>query len=182
MKGFSPQWCSWIKKIMSGGSFGVQVNDEVGNYFQTKRGLRQGDPLSPVLFNIVDDMLAILVSRAKENNQIEGVVPHLIDGGLSILQYADDTVLFLEDDAEQAMNMKIVLCTFEKLSGLKISFHKSELFCLGEAKSKIGTYKHIFGCKEGSFPFKYLGIPMKHNKLSNSDWGQIEERFQKKTE
>jgi len=179
MKGFSPQWCSWIKKIMSGGSFGVQVNDEVGNYFQTKRGLRQGDPLSPVLFNIVDDMLAVLVSRAKENNQIEGVVPHLIDGGLSILQYADDTVLFLEDDAEQAMNMKIVLCTFEKLSGLKINFHKSELFSLGEAKSKIGTYKQIFGCKEGSFPFKYLGIPMNHNKLSNSDWGQIEERFKR---
>ena len=94
MKGFSPQWCSWIKKIMSGGSFGVQVNDEVGNYFQTKRGLRQGDPLSPVLFNIVDDMLAVLVSRAKENNQIEGVVPHLIDGGLSILQYADDSSVF----------------------------------------------------------------------------------------
>ena len=90
------------------------------------------------------------------------------------------TVLFLEDDAEQAMNMKIVLCTFEKLSGRKINFHKSELFSLGEAKSKIGTYKQIFGCKEGSFPFKYLGIPMNHNKLSNSDWGQIEERFKKK--
>jgi len=75
--------------------------------------------------------------------------------------------------------MKIVLCTFEKLSGQKINFHKSELFSLGEAKSKIGTYKQIFGCKEGSFPFKYLGIPMNHNKLSNSDWGQIEERLKK---
>ena len=125
-------------------------------------------------------MLAILVSRARESNQVKGVVPYLVDSGLSILQYADDTVLFLEDDLEQAKNMKVVLCAFEKLSGLKINLHKSELFCLGDAKAKTETYIQIFGCKEGSFPFKYLGIPMSHHKLANKDWGQIEERFQKR--
>ena len=59
---------------------GVQVNDNVGNFFQTKKGLRQGDPLSPIVFNLVADMLALLVSRAREDNQIKGVVPHLVDG------------------------------------------------------------------------------------------------------
>ena len=68
----------------------------MGHYFQTKKGLRQGDPLSPMLFNIVVDMLAILIERAKNDGQIAGVVPHLVDGGLSILQYADDTILFME--------------------------------------------------------------------------------------
>lgn len=76
---------------MSGGSVGVQVNDQIGHLFQTKRGLRQGDPMSPILFNIVVDMLAVLVSSARENNQIGGVVPHLVDRGLSIMQYADDS-------------------------------------------------------------------------------------------
>ena len=80
-------------------------------------------------------MLANLVSRARENDQINGVIPHLVDGGLSIMQYADDTtILFLEDDLEQAHNLKLVLCAFEKLSGLKINFHKSELICFGNAK------------------------------------------------
>ena len=46
-----------------------------------------------MLFNIVADMLAILIERAKQDGQITGVVPHLVDGGLSILQYADDTIL-----------------------------------------------------------------------------------------
>jgi hypothetical protein len=50
-----------------------------------KKVLRQGDPLSPMLFNIVADMLAILIKRAKSDGQIEGVIPHLIDGGLLIL-------------------------------------------------------------------------------------------------
>ena len=45
-----------------------------------KKGLRQGDPLSPILFNIVADMLAILIERAKSEGQIEGVIPHLVDG------------------------------------------------------------------------------------------------------
>ena len=74
----------------------------MGSYFQTKKGLRQGDPLSPILFNIVVDMLAIILSRAKEEGQIKGVVTHLVENGLSILQYVDDTVLFFDHDIEQA--------------------------------------------------------------------------------
>jgi hypothetical protein len=42
--------------------------------------------MSPILFNIVVDMLAILIARAEEAGQIEGVIPHLVHDGLSILQ------------------------------------------------------------------------------------------------
>ena len=47
MKGFSCKWCQWIDQIVSGGSVCVKINDELGHFFQTKKGLRQGDPLSP---------------------------------------------------------------------------------------------------------------------------------------
>jgi hypothetical protein len=46
-----------------------------------------------------------------------------------------------------------VLCTFEKLSDLKIFFHKSELFGFGETKEKIAQYVDLFGCKEGEILF-----------------------------
>jgi hypothetical protein len=72
------------------------------------------DPLSPILFNMVVDILAIIIARTKEDGQIKGVVPHLVDGGLSILQYVDDTVLFLDHDIEQAKNMKLLLSAFEQ--------------------------------------------------------------------
>lgn len=94
MKGFSPKWISWIESIISGGSVAIKVNDDVGRFFQTKKGLRQGDPLSPIVFNLIADMLSIMIQRAQLAGQIDGIVPHLIDGGLSILQYADDTILF----------------------------------------------------------------------------------------
>jgi hypothetical protein len=73
LKGFSPKWISWIKTFISGGSVAVDVNDDVGHYFQTKKGLRQGDPLSPILFNIMVDLLKVLISRAKLDEQFEGV-------------------------------------------------------------------------------------------------------------
>jgi hypothetical protein len=112
----------------------IKVNDDIGHYFQTKKGLRQGDPLALILFNLVADMLAIFIERAKNNGDFSGVIPHLVDGGLSILQYANDTILFMEHDFVQAKNLKLVLSAFEQLSGLKINFHKSELYCYGAAK------------------------------------------------
>ena len=84
---------------------------------------------------------------------------------------------FLEDDLEEATNLKLVLVAFEKLLGLKINFHKSELFCFGVAKDRGKEYVELFGCVEGSFPFRYLGIPLQYRKLSNKHWSSIEERF-----
>ena len=62
------------------------------------KGLRQGDPLSPILFNSFVDMLAVLIARAKDDGQVGSLIPHPVEGGISILQYADDTILFLEHD------------------------------------------------------------------------------------
>jgi hypothetical protein len=108
--------------------------------FLDKERLRQGDPLSPMLFNIVADMLAIMIEREKVDGQVEAVIPHLIDGGLSILQYADDTILFMEHDLEKAKNLKLIISAFEHFLGLKINFHKSQLYCFGKAKDQAQEY------------------------------------------
>ena len=99
------------------------------------------------------DVLAIFIARAKEDGQFRRLVPHLVDDGLLILQYADGTILFMEHDMEQAKNTKLLLCAFEQLSGLKINFHKSELFCYGTAKNFQVEYSTIFGCDVGVLPF-----------------------------
>ena len=65
--------------------------------------------------------------------------------------------------------MKTILGAFEQLSGLKINFHKSEIFCFGEAKNCENQYMELFGCNPGSFPIRYLGIRINYRKLFNSD-------------
>lgn len=106
MKGFDDAWRKQVDTFIQEGSVEIKVNDDIGHYFQTHKGLRQGDPMSPILFNIVADMLAVLIGRAKENGQVGGLVPHLVDVGVSILQYADDTIIFMEHDLAKARNMK----------------------------------------------------------------------------
>lgn len=53
-------------------------------------------------------MLAILIERAKNNVDLVEIVPHLVDEGLSILQYADDTILFMEHDLDKADRKSVV--------------------------------------------------------------------------
>jgi hypothetical protein len=84
-------------KMVMGGSVEIKVNDDIG----------------PYLFNIVADMIALLINRVKVARQLRGVIPHLVDDGLSVLQYANDTIIFLDHDLEQAKNLKLLLCAFE---------------------------------------------------------------------
>ncbi|WVZ51859.1 hypothetical protein U9M48_002962 [Paspalum notatum var. saurae] len=70
MKGFSPLWCQWIQDFVSRRSVVVKVNNDTGWYFKTNKG---------------QHMLAIFITRAKEDDQIHGLIPHLVDGGFSIL-------------------------------------------------------------------------------------------------
>jgi hypothetical protein len=81
----------------------------------------------------------------------------------------------MDHDPEQAKNLKLLLCDFEQLSGLKINFHKSEIFCYGAARELEPYYTGLFGCNAGEYPFRYLGIPIHHRELLNSDWRKVEE-------
>jgi hypothetical protein len=86
----------------------------------------------------------------------------------------------LEHDIEKSVHMKLILRFFEELSGLKINFHKSEIFYFGRAKEEEEQYKQLFGCESGSLPFRYLGIPIHYRILKNSEWNPIESRFEGK--
>jgi hypothetical protein len=98
MKVFSPKWRALIHGFVSEGSVTIKVNHDTSHFFRAKKGLWQGDSLSLMLFNIVSDMLAIMIEHAKSDGQIEGLIPHTVDGGLSIRQYSNDTILFMEHD------------------------------------------------------------------------------------
>ena len=94
----------------------------------------------------------------KNNGQFRGLLQNLVDDGLSILQYADDTVLFLEDDLEEARNLKLVLVAFEKLSGLKINFHKSEIFFSVLTRTEGKSTWNFSGVYREAFPLDTQGF------------------------
>jgi hypothetical protein len=105
-KEFPEKWIQWIKQVVSGGRVGINLNGEPGEFFGTHKGLRQGGPLSPLLFNLVVDALTSILRKGSQEGLIKGLIPELVDGGLTHLQYADDIIIFLE--AEEA-NVKFLL-------------------------------------------------------------------------
>ena len=74
-------WVHRVMQLVSGGQTVISVNGEVGNFFQNKRGLHQGDPMSPLLFNFVVDALAAMLRRATTAGHINRVVGQLMPGG-----------------------------------------------------------------------------------------------------
>jgi hypothetical protein len=94
LKVFTLQFCEWVARFIQGGSVGIRINDNMELYFQTLKELHQGGPLSTILFNIVAEMLAIVIAREKQDEQIGGLVPHHVDWGISILQYAEMTQFY----------------------------------------------------------------------------------------
>lgn len=62
--GFGDKWCGWIMKIVKGGRVAIKVNDTIGPYFPTFKGVRQRDPLSPLFFDLIADGLSMLIKKA----------------------------------------------------------------------------------------------------------------------
>jgi hypothetical protein len=158
-KGFCERWIQWILKVVCGGRVVVNLNGDLGKYFRSYKGLRQGDPLSPLLFNIVADALSAILDRASKRGFLRGVTPDLVEGGLTHLQYADDIVLFIQNTQQDIENLKFLLFCFEEVSGLKINYNKSEVFTIGVSKADSELIADAFNCKLGEFPMKYLGLP-----------------------
>ncbi|KAE8815719.1 putative TdLSC37 protein [Hordeum vulgare] len=114
-------------QMLSSGRTAVNINEEAGPYFPTHCGVRQGDPFSPFLLNMVVDALATILDKAKAADHIHGVVTHLMGGGgVSLLQYANDTIIMVEGAEDDIINLKFLLLYFQRMSGLKINFDKSE--------------------------------------------------------
>jgi hypothetical protein len=109
-----------------------------------------------------------MLSRASDSGIIQGLVPHLVEGGLTHLQYADDTVILLEFSTENLQNIKFILSCYEAMSGMKINFEKSEVFTVGLEAEEQQQVVEILSCKLGSFPMKYLGMPISDCKISKA--------------
>jgi hypothetical protein len=84
--GFSPLFVRLIKQVTQGGSVGVKVNDEESNFFLTGKGLRQGDPIAPLLFNCVVDAFCRMLVKKTNSRLIRGLCPNFVPGGVVSLQ------------------------------------------------------------------------------------------------
>ncbi|XP_028124100.1 uncharacterized protein LOC114321152 [Camellia sinensis] len=132
-----------MKACESTARISILVNGSPTEEFSPQRGLRQGDPLSPFLFNIVFERLNILLVRALNLSILNGVVVGTNNVLISHLQFADDSILFYEADWDQLASIKKVRRCFEVLSSLKINYQKSVVCGVGANLGRKSTWKPV---------------------------------------
>ena len=121
---------AWIKTFYKNVSSSVTNNGFLTPSFNLKRGVRQGDPLSPSLFIIVLELLAISVHN---NDQISGIV---VDGNeLKLVMFADDTTSFVRDKHSYLALLNTIKL-FSTYSGLCVNHDKTEILLLGNMELK----------------------------------------------
>jgi hypothetical protein len=158
-RGFGSKWIRWIMKMVKGGSIFIRINEENISYFRPGKGLRQGDALSPFLFNLVIDVFTRMLIKAARKDYISSLMTKAQREGVISLQYLDETLLFLTHDSRVANHLKWLMTYFEKLYGMTISYHKSDLTPINLDEEEIQEYAKIFCRKVGKFPCVYLGFP-----------------------
>jgi hypothetical protein len=144
--------------------------------------VRQGDPLSPLLFNLAADILSEILNKVKRKGIVTVVVHELVEGGLTHLQYADDTIIFMEDTESNIVNLKFLLFCFEEMSGLRINYNKSEVFVVGGDGQHAEAFAQAFNCKSDHFPMKYLGIPIDKDRISKKTLSEPANKVERRLE
>ncbi|KAK3200247.1 hypothetical protein Dsin_023662 [Dipteronia sinensis] len=158
----------------------VIVEGKPTSQFRVERGLRQGDPLSPFLFNIVVEGLNSLLVRAAELGLIEGERFEGREVHITHLHFTDDTILFIKLRIVYLLNAKRVLRCFEFLVGLRINFHKSGVVRVGgRGEVEPSVWAATFKCRKISLPMNYLGFPLGGKPGSKDFWASLVIKIEK---
>ncbi|KAL9677411.1 hypothetical protein QQ045_005640 [Rhodiola kirilowii] len=156
---FPLKFISWVRMCVRSSSFSILINGEMVNYFDGKRGLRQGDPISPFLFLIAMEYLSRLLNRLdREAEFYFHPKCHRID--LKHILFADDLFLFSSERSSSIIAMKDCVERFLRAFGLSINLAKSQVFPVGMPDSKKVWVEQVLGIAVAKLPVRYLGIPL----------------------
>lgn len=159
-KGFPDRWIKWVDAILKSSSSSVLLNGILGKPFACKRGVRQGDPLSPLLFILAADLLQTIINRAWQIGVLNHPLSNDFEDFFPSIQYANDTHLVLPADARKLFTLKGLLRSFSDSTRLNVNFKKSFLVPTNISAEKSHHLAQTFGCEVGNMPFTCLGLPL----------------------
>ena len=178
--GFPPKWIEWVQMVFSTASIVVLLNGVPGNIFKCRRGVRQGDPLSPPCFVLGAELLQRIINRAFHQGLLSKPINENSEDGFPIIQYADDTLILLKASQKEVFCFKAILNMFAQSTGLKVNYNKSSLYPLNMSQDKAVLFSGILGCKIGSLPFTYLRLPLGTTKPRVVDFAPLVDRVERR--
>lgn len=179
-RGFPAKWITWISSMLRTSSSCVVINGEKSDFFPHRQGLRQGDPLSPMLFNLVVDVLQQMIGIA--NGMINSPIANKLTDSIIAMQYADDTAIIAGTDVKILVTLKLVLRLFTAASGLKINYVKSSFVPINVHTNNLDLVTQVLSCKQVNFPVQYLGMPLMITNPGRPQFMPLIEKLEKQLE
>lgn len=168
------------RAILKSGNSSVLLNGIPGKPFVCRRGVRQGDPLSPLLFVLTADLLQTIINKAWQDGVLNHPLSNDFEDFFPIVQYADDTLLILPADARQLFILKGLLRSFSDSTGLNVNFQKSFLVPINVTAEKCLHLARTFGCEVGTMPFTYLGLPLGTTRPTVQEFSPLISKMEKR--
>ncbi|CAN0875023.1 LINE-1 retrotransposable element ORF2 protein, partial [Linum grandiflorum] len=179
--GFHRSFISWIQACITTVSYSVNLNGRRVGFFKPARGLRQGDPLSPLLFAIVSEGLSALFKHQLKLGTLKGIKIARTAPAVSHLYFADDTFIFLKIDADSISSLKKLFDLYQRISGQKINFNKSTIYFSHNTPLPLQEfYGRILGVKGIGSQDKYLGIPSLVPRSKKDMFRDLEDKLRKR--
>ncbi|XP_038991297.1 uncharacterized protein LOC120114449 [Hibiscus syriacus] len=150
------KFINWVEACFTEARFSISFNGTLIGYFKGARGIRQGDPLSPILYVISMNVLSRILNLAAEKG-LFSFHPKCKIIGLTHLSFADDLLIFCKGNVDSVIGVISVLDQFYGVYGLNLNASKCSFFCAGISPNNIDHIKKAIGFQHGLLSVKYLG-------------------------
>ncbi|CAA7048764.1 unnamed protein product [Microthlaspi erraticum] len=165
------KFIDWILECISTPTFSVVVNGQSSGFFKSTKGLRQGDSLSPYLFVLTMEVFSRLLKSRFDSDYIVHH-PRTSELKISHLMFADDVMIFFDGSSSSLHGISETLDDFSSWSGLCMNQEKTHLYHAGLDHMEAAAITS-YGFPIGSFPIRYLGLPLMHRKLKISEYSPL---------
>lgn len=158
--GFDKTWINWVMKCVTSVTYSVLINDQAHGMIVPQRGLRQGDPLSPLLFVLCTEGLSHLLLKAEHEGKVEGIKFGASGPAVNHMLFADDCLFACKVQQDQSMYLLHLLKTYEQGTGQMINPAKSSIiFGKGVSEVNKNRVKQSLGIMAEGGEGKYLDLP-----------------------
>ncbi|KAJ6847196.1 uncharacterized protein M6B38_285315 [Iris pallida] len=178
--GFSETWVDRVRECITSPTFSVLIQDIPYGFFESSRGLRQGDPLFPYLFTLVMEYFTCLMDIAVHRERIVPIYSR-VSPVVSHLIYADDLLVLMRPSMREMRELVVVMEKFGQLSGLRLNRDKSKVYFNSSCTLKEERALEL-GVEKGDLPVKYLGVPLSVNYAKDRDCQSLVDFAQRRVE
>lgn len=159
--GFSSKVQDLVYRSISEIQYKISINGESSSEFRSTRGVRQGDPLSPLLFTMAQQIFSFNLKKLELMGDLQLYKLRRNVQSISHLLFADDMLVFSNGRLKSFRCLRGLLQSYERSSGQQINLEKSSIYVSKSITGqKLSRIQHLLGCQVKEFPFTYLGAPL----------------------